>query len=132
MSTIETTAAGNLHHTDATFSPMHDHSSCPEKIPCRVYRHAGEASKAVAAEIDAADKAVADAQAAYELARAAAKTARESVESAETARAALSNPLAGLVNPNEFDPARALKIYGPSSPTFGALVDYWGATRKVA
>ena len=51
MSTTESPAAGNLHRTDDSYIPMHDHSSCPEKIPCRVYRHAGEASKAVAAEI---------------------------------------------------------------------------------
>lgn len=51
MSTIDSPVAGALQPNDAT--SMHDHSSCPEKIPCRVYRHAGEASKAVAAEIAA-------------------------------------------------------------------------------
>ena len=39
--------------TPSSHLAMHDQMFSSEKIPCRVYRHAGEASKAVAAEIAA-------------------------------------------------------------------------------
>lgn len=75
-------------------------------------------AEVIAAEIAAADKALTDAEAAY--------------EAAQVARAALSDPLAGLVNPNEYDPKLALRKFGPASDNFFALVSYWQATRTQA
>jgi glucosamine-6-phosphate deaminase len=58
MSTIESSAARHAaahRNGEPAAAPSSMHSSGPriEKIPCRIYRHAGEASKAVAAEIAA-------------------------------------------------------------------------------
>src|SRR5688500_12435215 len=49
MSMTESQSSGKTR--PSSHITMHEQMFSSEKIPCRVYRHAGEASKAVAAEI---------------------------------------------------------------------------------
>jgi glucosamine-6-phosphate deaminase len=59
MSTIESPTAAEAGHSQrngqalVSQATMHEQGPSIEKIPCRIYRHAGEASKGVAAEIAA-------------------------------------------------------------------------------
>jgi glucosamine-6-phosphate deaminase len=59
MSVTQSEPAGSANRgqrggaTPSAYFTMHEQMFSSEKIPCRVYRHAGEASKAVAAEIAA-------------------------------------------------------------------------------
>ena len=64
-------------------------------------------------------------------------TAHNLTAEVEATRKALEvlEALAGQVNlpnPNEFDPKKALKVYGVESQNFDALVDYWRHTRTTA